>query len=114
MSQIFLQKFGQPNEYLTRLKKNTTDYNELLLFFYKAFSSFLNGQNTQESNVFMLSFLFGTMTGFTCTGGEMCGSVLKLAKLQTTSGQRLLHLAPPFLLHDYEPVARQAFRSGAI
>ena len=54
------------------------------------------------------------MTEFTCTGGAMRGTVLKLAKLQNAAGQRLLHLAPPFLLQDYEPVARQAFRSGKI
>ena len=54
------------------------------------------------------------MTEFTCTGGAMRGTVLKLTKLQNAAGQRLLHLAPPFLLQDYEPVARQAFRSGTI
>ena len=54
------------------------------------------------------------MTEFTCSGGAMRGTVLKLAMLQTTAGQRMLHLAPPFLLQDYEPVARQAFRSGTI
>ena len=54
------------------------------------------------------------MTEFTCSGGAMRGTVLKLAKFQNAAGQRLLHLAPPFLLQDYEPVARQAFRSGTI
>ena len=54
------------------------------------------------------------MTEFTCSGGAMHGTVLKLAKLQNAAGQRLLHLAPPFLLHDYEPMARKAFRSGTI
>jgi len=44
----------------------------------------------------------------------MRGTVLKLTKLQNAAGQRLLHLAPPFLLQDYEPVARQAFRSGVL